>query len=259
MNNEHCIEMLSRRYAQLILPIAEGMRNTEEYRDAVLRGNQPAGSPDFSFCSKDSFTAVNTPAGVVEILYLHERDDFIHALRALAHRCEPVDIPDSIGAVTISGLYNWEKIRAHRIEYLAAGGSDWGSEFEAFTSDRSNFTDTLIILSRGPYSNVMPDGFDEEEWLERSLIIRKYHELTHFVYRKFYPEWTSPVLDEVVADMVGITAAFGCYRTDLARLFLGIEGDTYRKGGRLEYYLDGNDPLEKVDEINSLIAMLESE
>ena len=46
----------------------------------------------------------------------------------------------------------------------------------------------------------------------------------------------NPLRDEVYADCIGLIAAFGEYNPLWARTFLGIESDTYRKGGRLEHY-----------------------
>ena len=44
------------------------------------------------------------------------------------------------------------------------------------------------------------------------------------------------IRDEVIADMIGLIAAFGEYDTHLAEVFLGIEGETFRDGGRLSHY-----------------------
>ena len=76
----------------------------------------------------------------------------------------------------------------------------------------------------------------EEEWIQRSVRIRLYHELTHFICRKFWPEKKDALRDEIYADCIGLVAAFDDYDTYLAKLFLGIDKEQYRKGGRLEHY-----------------------
>lgn len=206
--------------------------------DAVLRGKKTNLVPQFSFSTRDSFQTEETPAGPVEILYLAEREDFVHCLRALAYRCELRDIPASVGANTIQGLINWEKISRHKMAYLASGGRDWADEFRRFTAEKANYCDTLILLSAGPYSAVPAEkaGFDPTVWEELSFQIRRYHELTHFVCRRLFPGQIDVIRDEIMADMIGLLAATGKYDKDLARLFLGLEDSGFRPGGRLAYY-----------------------
>lgn len=238
MNTSHPIRQLAPRYPQLCLPIRQNERETEEYKACVLMGEPPEREPDFSFSEEDELSLVNTPVGEVNVLVLADREDFVHAYRALACRCEPEEVPDSVGAVTVQGLINWEKIRRHQEEYLADGGTDWDDEFRRFTAVKSNFRDSFILLSTGNYSNIPAKtvGLGEQEWKEKSLAIRKYHELTHFVFRTKYPKDVDTIRDEVVADMIGLIKAFGEYDTGLARTFLGTEGETFRPGGRLSHY-----------------------
>ena len=243
----HILYEVAKRYPQLLLPVEEGISQSEEFKDAVLRGKPVDREPDFSFAAGDCLTSCDTPAGRAEILFLENRDDFVHAYRALGYRCEPADIPPSVGAATILGLFNWEKIHAHEAEWLAAGNTDWPAEFARFTSDKANFVDTLILLSAGPYSSVSAQqaGLGNAEWIEKSIQIRKYHELTHFVCRQKVPEKKDALRDEIYADCIGLLSAFGTYDTRLAEVFLGIETGTFREGGRLSHYM-GDDTQESV-------------
>lgn len=233
------VRALSRRYPQLLLPIARGMSQTEQYRRAVLRGVLPDADPVIAGSASDSFETVRTEFGSVGIWYLAHREDFVRAVQALAHRCEPVALPASVGAQYIGGLVNWETIRAHRAQYLAAGGGDWSRELRRFAADRSCCTDCLILLGSGFYSDVPAQeaSLPERTWREASLRIRKYHELTHFVYRRAYPGDVDAVRDEVLADCVGLLAAFGRYDSRLARRVLGICGGGVLPGGRLRHYV----------------------
>ena len=97
----HILYEVAKRYPQLLLPIEEGISQSEAFRDAVLRGNPVDREPDFSFAAGDRLTSCDTPAGRAEILFLENRDDFVHAYRALGYRCEPADIPPSVGAATV--------------------------------------------------------------------------------------------------------------------------------------------------------------
>ena len=69
------------------------------------------------------------------------------------------------------------------------------------------------------------------------MVIRKYHELTHFVYRKAYPGDVDVIRDEVLADCVGIQAAFGSCNRELAERFLGIRDGQALPDGRIRHYI----------------------
>ena len=252
---ERVFLQLGLRFPQLLLPIARQEKDTSEYREAVLRGKPVLREPAFRGSPEDRLESVQTPVGRVDVLILGEREDFVHALRALAYRCEPAEIPDAVGASTVRGLINWEKIRAHRQRYLDAGGTDWGAEFKRFTAEKKNYLDTLILLSSGPYSALPAQalGLTEEAWREKSLMIRKYHELTHFVSRSLYPGNIDAIRDEVIADRVGLLAAFGRYDPELARQFLGIRDGSFHDGGRLSHYAEGERLPEAVKAAAKLI------
>ena len=98
------------------------------------------------------------------------------------------------------------------------------------------------MLSVGPYSAVSAEraGFSEEKWLVHSHAIRKAHECTHFICRRLYPELKDAVWDELVADAVGLWAAFGRFDRAMEELFLGADETGY-VGGRLENYVAGEE------------------
>ncbi len=232
------LEALAECYPQLYLRPGEGMEDA--YKDAALRGNRPE-NPSlelFRGSGRDLLTKEQTPAGPVKVLYLYRREDFENALRLLVYRCRPEEIPFTLGAMTVDGLANWKKINDHRTAYLAAGHTDWAEEWKRFTSDRGNYRDTLIILSDGPYSGVSAErsGMPQGDWLEISRKIRLYHECTHVICRRLFPQQKEAVWDEIVADAIGIRKALGHYDAKLAGLFLGVSENGYT-GGRLENYI----------------------
>ena len=237
--DDHVLITLSKRYPQLLLPMGEGEEHDALYRDVVLRGKSYEGKPDFSLSDRDTLVTVATPAGDVDVLTLFERTDFEHCICALTNRCHPMRVPATQGASMISGLINWEKIHRHKMMYLLRGGKDWGKEWEEFRKDKTRYTDRLIVLSSGYYSSLSPEeaGMTPEEWREKSMEIRKYHELTHFVSRQWYPEDISALRDEIFADAIGLFMALGKMDQTLACRFLGIGGDGTYHGGRLENYV----------------------
>ena len=239
------------RYPQVGLPIMKGAKGTDAFKNAVALG-LPVSEPTENFVgdARDSFTTTHTPGGEAEILFLYRREDFENAVRCLSAFCEPIDIPASMGAQTIGGLINWKKINDHKREYFANGGFLWGEELKRFTAVRENYRDYLIILSSGAYSAVSAEDagkaldtpITEATWREKSVLIRKYHELTHFICRKLYPDHKEAIRDEIIADAIGLVAAFGDYAPQLAKLFLGLEKDEYREGGRLQNYYGDEEP-----------------
>ena len=81
-----------------------------------------------------------------------------------------------------------------------------------YTAVKENYLDRLVVLSRGPYSNVSASeaGCGEKEWLVLSDTIRRYHELTHVICRRLYPDDIDAVRDELIADAVGIPKRKSC-------------------------------------------------
>ena len=99
----------------------------------------------------------------------------------------------------------------------------------------------LIILSKKPYSNVSARtmGLSEEEWKEKSMIIRREHECTHFYTKVCYGISQNHLHDELIADFCGIYEAFGEYRAEYFLYFMGVRG---REGSRLSFYIKDASP-----------------
>ncbi len=243
------IEQLAERYPSLYVAPAD---TAEEAYGAAARRGIPPMERDLSHfvgTDEDWLHEEQTPAGPVDVVFLKCREDFENFLRCTVYRCRPNPIPATIGAMTIDGLADWSRIRAHHEEYIAAGGADWPSEFKRFVADRKNFCQTIVIISEGPYSDLSPDvaGYGEVEWLRTSRDIRLYHELTHVMCRRLMPNDVLPIWDEITADLNGLLRATGAYDPLLALRFLGIENGRYVHG-RLEEYLDERDKT-RIDQI----------
>ena len=186
---------------------------------------------------------METPAGSVRVVTLGNRKDFELALRSLmAAKDGPLTpIPGSQGAAMLT-LFNWPRIHAHLALFPE---EERAAEFKRFTAVRENYVDMLVLLSRGPYSHVDAAAVGETEAarLKHSDTIRRYHELTHVICRRQYPGDVAPIRDELVADAVGLIAAYGRFDPMLERRFLGIDDDGRYIGGRLGNYTDTPETL----------------
>ena len=82
----------------------------------------------------------------------------------------------------------------------------------------------FIILSAKPYSNVSACelGLDEENWAEKSLLLRREHECTHYFTKQTYGITNNILHDEIIADFIGMYEAFGFYRAEWFLKFMGI-------------------------------------
>lgn len=246
------VAALRRRLPQLQFPVMEGMSGAEPYRAATRRGLFPGVGPDallFAEPDRIRLEIHPTPAGAVPLVIAGARADFVALVQALSGRNEPVAVPDSMGACIVTGYNNWDRIHSYRRQWEAehpdASDDDWRGEFAKVAGRKELYEDRFIILSSGPYSGIPAAraGFDEEEWLELSLSIRRDHECTHYFTWRLYGAMRNNLLDELVADFAGIASTFGRYRSDLALLFFGLEDfPRYRPGARLENYR-GNPPL----------------
>lgn len=246
----HCIESLAEIYPQLCLD--PDREDREKYRSIVLKGDRPDTTDlsHFHMDARDGLETVETAAGPISVVTLHDRHDFEVFVRDMMAAKDGPDkaVPPTMGASTLY-VFNWPRIHAHLEAYekeqreLGNAEPDMNAEFRRFTADKKNYIDSLIVLSRGPYSNVnaAETGMSEEEWLDVSHEIRLHHECTHVICRELYPEMKDAVWDELVADATGLYAALGRLDEELERKFLGIGPDGSYCGGRLENYVPRSD------------------
>ena len=237
MSKTSVLAHLASEYPQLYLnPDTDSQ---EAYRRVVLQGEEPENKSlnHYQGDPGDREELMETPAGSVRVVTLGNRQDFELALRSLmAAKDGPlVPIPESQGAAMLT-VFNWPRIHAHLALYPE---EERAAEFKRFTAVRENYVDMLVLLSSGPYSHVdaAAVGETEEEWLGHSDTIRRYHELTHVICRRLYPGDVAPIRDELAADAVGLTAAYGRFDPEKEKLFLGIRDGRYI-GGRLGNYTD---------------------
>ena len=237
MSETIVLKRLATDYPQLYLNPDTDTQET--YRRVVLRGEEPEAKSlaHYRGDPADREEIADTPAGQVRVVTLGSRQDFERVLRGLmAAKDGPLTpIPESQGAAMLT-VFNWPRIHAH---LAAFPEEERAAEFKRFTAVRENYIDMLVLLSRGPYSHVdaAAVGETEEEWLEHSDTIRRYHELTHVICRRLCPGDVAPIRDELAADAVGLVAAYGRFDPETEKLFLGIRDGRYT-GGRLGNYTD---------------------
>lgn len=247
---------LRERLVQLRYPICDGISQSEAYRAATRRGIATDGMPEASgltLSRPDQLQLVihDSLAGPIPVLITRDRTDFVALLQALAHRNEPVVIPDSLGAMMIAGYNNWDRVRQLRLRWEAEHphdvlGDGWAREFqERIVPNKELYQDRFILLSDGPYSGVLASDLrlGDDEWRRLSVTIRLEHECTHYFTRRVFGSMQNHVLDELIADYRGIVAATGRFRADWFLRFMGLEDyPRCRPSGRLGYYR-GDPPL----------------
>ena len=231
------INELAKEYP--VLYLNPDIDTQDDFKSVVLKGDPPKrmSLDHYTGDVHDDLSITSTPAGPVRVATFGNRRDFELVIRGLtAAKDGPAKpVPETTGASTVT-VFNWNRINAHLSKFSKEQQRD---EFKRFTSVKENYLDMLVVLSRGPYINLNAEqaGYTEEEWLRLSDTIRRYHELTHVICRRLYPDNVNAVRDELIADAVGMYAALGYFDIGLEQKFLGITGNTYT-GGRLENYTD---------------------
>lgn len=99
-------------------------------------------------------------------------------------------------------------------------------------------TTRFLVLSAKPYSNIPAAemGLTEKEWREKSVLLRREHECTHYYTKQVFGISRNHLHDELLADFFGLYEAFGEYRAEFFLRFMGLLGDS---GGRLRFYTAG--------------------
>ena len=245
--------VLREKLVQLCFPVRENISREEIYRAATRRGILPGPEQPFLKLRDPGDLKLllhPTPAGTIPVLIARDRGDFVALVRALSERNEPAPVPVSMGALTVSGINNWDRIRSYRRfweaehpEEAAAGG--WQAEFARLVPRKELYQDRLIILSEDGYSGIAPEkaGMTDNLWRKTSVDIRLEHECAHYLTKRLFGSMNKAIHDEFIADYAGIAAATGAFRADWFLLFMGLEDyPRYRQGGRLQNYLGDPPP-----------------
>ena len=219
------LKALEAALPQLRLPQVSGISGSDVYKQAVLRGERldaaalAAAGPLPHWQQPEALTLwlAPHPCGALPVLHTPNGHDFAQLVRALAHRAEPSNIPDGVHAQAVSGLIHWGLIQR------------FGRNSRA----------QLIVLHQAPYGSVpathVSGDMSDAAWLEASTRLRLEHELTHIATKRLLGEMRLNLLDELVADCMGIVAALGRFDAELFGRCLGIDtanGDRPITNGR---------------------------
>ncbi len=247
---EPAFPALARRLPQLKFPIEEGISETDAYRAAVRRGAEVERSDGLALERPETVRLQIQPtaAGRIPVLIAPHRADFVALLRALTMRNEPRPVPASQGAVMGAGFNNWDRIARLRDEFeKGSRGGDWARRFRAIIPQKELYQDRFVLVSGGPYSDVAAEdlGLGEKEWAELSLLIRIHHECTHYFTRRVFGSMRNRLIDELIADYMGLRGATGKFSAEWFLRFMGLEKfPSFRESGRMTNYR-GDPPLSK--------------
>lgn len=223
------VATLRNRQVRMRFPVREGMNEEPAYRLSTRSGEMPPVDMEPAEIVDPEgveLLIAESIAGAVPVIRARDRRDFVTLVQVLARRNEPQDIPDSMGACLVKGLTNWDRVARYREAWAAkaddASHTAWQKEFRRIVPQKELYKDTLLILSHGPYSSLSAAdaGRDEAEWLSESLTIRQHHECFHYLTLRLFGLIRSNLLDEVLADLMGLLAAHDEYREELALTLL---------------------------------------
>lgn len=239
-------QMLKKYLIPFQFPIQKGISQSAAYKAASLRGQstklmKEAIGLELHRPEILELNLYQSVAGKIPVLIVPNQNDFQTVIQALAFKNEPKPIPQSMGASIIKGLNNWERINRLKENWQSQSQTNsWQTYFkQSILPNKSLFQDKLIVLSRKPYSGVSATvlGLTEEKWLEYSLNIRLEHECAHYFTLRYLGGMYTNMHDELIADYMGITKTRGYFDSNWFLSFIGLSGESYRKGGRLENYL----------------------
>jgi hypothetical protein len=251
-------EYLRERIPQLWIPVAEGVSKLPAYQDVTLRGlplDPAAFGGTLKLADPGSVRLMihEHPAGALPVIVVPRREDFETLVRCLAWRGEPRPISPAVNAQIVTGFVNWDRMRRYRAEWArmvdpGIAEALWPVEMSRVAaSERYRYQDRFIIVAVAPYSSATAAelglSFSEDEWIERSTVLRVEHEFTHYATQRLFGAMSLNLLDETIADFMGVTYVLGTFKAAWFLRFLGLEAwPEVRTTGRAMTYTEGLSP-----------------
>lgn len=239
-NTKGIYQTLKKYFAQFQFPIKENISQTDNYKNATLKGKPTASMQEATgliLKEPDKLKLFLHPslAGNIPVIIANNRFDFQTIVRAFTYKNEPKSMPPSMGAAMIQGLNNWDRLR-NEIQT---------TPLQSVIANKTLYQDRIIILSRIPYSNISAKNMniEEEEWLDKSLSIRLEHECAHYFTLRQFGKMSNNMHDEIIADYMGICSVLPMYNAKWFLKFIGLgEYPNFKESGRMKNYL-GSPPL----------------
>jgi len=94
-------------------------------------------------------------------------------------------------------------------------------------------------------------GLSEQDWVEKSSLLRVEHEMTHYATNRMLGSFRLNIHDELLADFMGFTTSLGIFSADLFFLAMGIDGDFIPENCRFRNYCQALDE----DEMQNVLLM----
>ena len=246
---------LQDRLPQLSIPVREGTSKTGAYGEVMRRGapfrpESFGGRLELSRPESLRLLIHAHPAGALPVLATPDRQDFETLFHALACRSEPAPVSPSVNAQIIAGFINWDRVARYRSDWALGvdpfrAGTGWPEELSRVaSSEKWRFFDRLLLVCDRPYSGVTASELGlpltEDAWLERSSQLRVEHEFTHYATKRIFGAMSLNLLDETLADFMGVTHALGRFEASWYLRFLGLERwPEVRPDGRVHTYTKG--------------------
>ncbi|MCF8011125.1 MAG: hypothetical protein K9L17_06610 [Clostridiales bacterium] len=251
VHREGALAALQKRLVQLKFPVKEGMSENSNYQLAARKGADTLFMPEAAGVEleepdKLEVYLYQTFAGKLPVIQVGNRNDFETLVRVFSYRNEPVKVSPSMGACMIKGYSNWDRVKKYKEKWYRDNGNIenldvlWKFEFKKMKSQTELYQDKFLIISDKEYSNIPAGmlGISGEEWRQLSLVIRREHEAAHYCTLRLFGSARNHLLDELIADFMGIIAAAGRYRAHWFLCFMGLEDyPVFRPGGRLVNYI----------------------
>ena len=154
-----CFNTLKRYLVQLQFPVKVGISKTEDYINVTLRGKQKQSDDVLELHEPNAITLElyeSEITGKMPVITVPDNKDFNTIICALSNKNEPKKLPDSMGALFINGIVNWDRIQNIKTNWLKSNPfGNWNDTFKTHIQSKPYlFKDKLIILSGKGYSGI---------------------------------------------------------------------------------------------------------
>ncbi|MCA9972022.1 MAG: NAD(P)-binding protein, partial [Anaerolineales bacterium] len=227
---EGALPTLQPRLVQLQFPVQEGISRTAAYRQAARQGivpQQPA-LPGLQLQAPAALRLhVHASAfGPVPLLTTPHRADFELLVQAFAKRNEPQPLPAATTAYLISGLNNWDRVRALKQDWLRqlqpppaspqAIAMLWQQAFKRLLPQKALYQDRFMLvharLAAVPAADL---GLPAAEWQRLAPLIEAEHAATIYTLPRLLGYLRDdPLHTELLAYAIGILRAAGQFHAD---------------------------------------------